>query len=399
MILLFSGLVNRQPSRRQIKKSALSPEAGGDVHRFCPDSPGLYRLLTAIILCFSFAYAEAGQPDTLTYVNASALELIGKGFSDTESLYDRLPASLKDKTRPPVWSLSKNSSGLAIRFRTGSRVIAAKWELTGDVVMNHFAPTGIKGVDLYCLEKGKWQFVNSGRPGGKACSAVIVHHLEGKEKEYMLYLPLYDGVSNVEIGVEPKASVARPAVDSPRKAKPVVVYGTSITQGGCASRVGMSYTNQLSRMLDRQFINLGFSGNGQLDLEVAEAMATIDASCFVIDCLPNVNPAQMKEKYLRFFEIIRGKNPEAPILLVENLHYTHGTFNPKVSALIAEKNALLTGYYKDLKKKGDRNIFYLRADGLIGDDLEGTVDGVHLTDLGFKRLAENMYPVLKKIVR
>lgn len=399
MKFLLSGLGNRQPACGQLKKNSLSPEPGRDIHHFCPESPGLYRLLSVIFLCLSFLYAEADQPDTLTYVNASALELIGKGFSDTESLYDRLPASLKDKTRPPVWSLSKNSSGLAIRFCTDSRVIAAKWELTGDVVMNHFAPTGIKGVDLYCLEKGKWQFVNSGRPNGKACSATIVHHLEGKEKEYMLYLPLYDGVSNVQIGVEPKAFIGQPLVDSPRKAKPVVVYGTSITQGGCASRVGMSYTNQLSRMLDRQFINLGFSGNGQLDLEVAEAIATIGASCFVIDCLPNVNPAQMREKYLQFFAFIREKNPKTPILLVENLHYTHGAFDPMVSSLIKEKNDLLKSYYDELKKKGERNIYYLKADGLTGDDLEGTVDGVHLTDLGFKRLAENMYPVLKKIVR
>ncbi|MGV8139791.1 MAG: SGNH/GDSL hydrolase family protein [Mangrovibacterium sp.] len=359
--------------------------------------------LTCILFLF-FVLSEikpvqAAGEDTLKYVNGAGFQLIGKGFPDTENRYERLPASLKDKTRPPVWSLSKNSSGLAIRFCTNSKIIAAKWELTGDVVMNHFAPSGIKGVDLYCLEKGRWQFVNSGRPNGKACSATIVHHLEGKEKEYMLYLPLYDGVSNVEIGVEPKASIGQPMVDSPRKTKPVVVYGTSITQGGCASRVGMSYTNQLSRMLDRQFINLGFSGNGQLDLEVAEAMATIDASCFVIDCLPNVNPAQMKEKYLRFFALIRDKNPDTPILLVENLHYTHGAFDPMVSSLIKEKNDLLRSYYNELKKQGDRDVFYLRADGLTGDDLEGTVDGVHLTDLGFKRLAENMYPVLKKIVR
>jgi hypothetical protein len=288
---------------------------------------------------------------------------------------------------------------LAIRFRTNSRIIAAKWEVTGDVAMNHFAPSGIKGIDLYCLENGKWLFVNSGRPTGKVSSQVIISHMEGKEKEYMLYLPLYDGLSHLEIGVEPTASVDNPLIDSPRKVKPVVVYGTSITQGGCASRAGMSYTSQLSRMLDRQFINLGFSGNGQLDLEVAEAMAGIDASCFVIDCLPNVGPEQMKEKYIRFFEIIRKKNPDTPILLVENLHYTHGTFDPEVSSLIQEKNALLSSYYKELKKKGDRNLYYFEAKGVIGDDLEGTVDGVHLTDLGFKRLAEHLYPVIRKIMK
>lgn len=356
-------------------------------------------ILFLILFVFELKPVQASEKDTLKYVDASVFQLLGKGFTDTETLYERLPVSLKDKTRPPVWSLSKNCSGLAVRFRTNSRIIAAKWEVTGDVVMNHFAPSGIKGIDLYCLQEGKWLFVNSGRPTGKVSSQVIISHMEGKEKEYMLYLPLYDGLSHLEIGVEPTASIDNPVIDSPRKAKPVVVYGTSITQGGCASRAGMSYTNQLSRMLNRQFINLGFSGNGQLDLEVAEAMAGIDASCFVIDCLPNVGPEQMKEKYIRFFEIIRKKNPDTPILLVENLHYTHGTFDREVSSLIQEKNALLSSYYKDLKKKGDRNLYYLNATGLTGDDLEGTVDGVHLTDLGFKRLAEHLYPVIRKIMK
>lgn len=339
------------------------------------------------------------ENDTLRYVDASTFELIGKGFAGTENQYERLPASLKDKTRPAVWSLSKNCSGLAIRFRTNSRIIAAKWELTGDVVMNHFAPSGIKGVDLYCLEDGKWLFVNSGRPNGKFSRSVIVKDMVGKEKEYMLYLPLYDGVSDLEIGIESTALIENPQIDSPRKDKPVVVYGTSITQGGCASRVGMSYTNQLSRMLDRQFINLGFSGNGKLDLEVAEAMAGIDASCFVIDCLPNVSADQMKEKYIRFYEIIRKKNPEVPVLMVENPLYTHMVFDQKIRSAVNEKNSLLRSFYQELKKKGDRNLYYLKADGMTGDDLEGTVDGVHLTDLGFKRQAEHFYPVLKKIIK
>ncbi|MDD4190918.1 MAG: SGNH/GDSL hydrolase family protein [Mangrovibacterium sp.] len=356
-------------------------------------------LYVFVFIALLFPSGLKAENDTLKYVDASTFELIGKGFSDTENLYERLPASLKDKTRPAVWSLSKNCSGLAIRFRTNSRIIAARWELTGDVTMNHFAPTGIKGVDLYCLEKGKWLFVNSGRPNGKVSRSVIVKNMEGKEKEYMLYLPLYDGVSRLEIGVEQAALIDNPRIDSPRKDKPVVVYGTSITQGGCASRAGMSYTSQLSRMLDRQFINLGFSGNGKLDLEVAEAMSGIDASCFVIDCVPNVSAGLMKEKYVRFYEVIREKNPETPVLMAENPRYTHMAFDQKTRAAVHEKNSLLKGFYQELKKKGDRHLYYLKAGGMTGDDLEGTVDGVHLTDLGFKRQAGHFYPALRKIIK
>lgn len=355
-----------------------------------------------IIVLLSFSRTMPGLAttlDSLKYVNAMGLQLLGKGFTDTPNSYGRLPVSMEGKTRPEVWALSKNCSGMAIRFRTNSHAIAARWEVTGDVIMNHFAPTGIKGVDLYCLNDGRWQFINSARPTGKISVDMIIDHMIGTEMEYMLYLPLYDGLTSLEIGVETTATISKPQVDSPRKEKPVVFYGTSITQGGCASRTGMSYTSQLSRMLDRQTINLGFSGNGKLDLEVAEAMAGIDASCFVIDCLPNVNVEQMKEKYIRFLEIIRAKRPNIPILLVENVPYTYMYFNQSVFSSIREKNATLRQIYSGQKKSGERHLYYLRADKLIGNDYEGTVDGVHLTDLGFLRMSRNMYPVIRKLIR
>jgi len=341
----------------------------------------------------------AASPDSLKYVDAATLPLIGKGFTDSENRYERLPAYLESVTRPPVWSLSKNCSGLAIRFRSNSSVIGVKWEVTGDVVMNHFTMTGIKGLDLYALKNGKWQFVNSGRPVAKATTAIIIQNMPEEEMEYMLYLPLYDGLKSLEIGIDSHAWIKASSVDSPKTGRPVVFYGTSITQGGCATRAGMAYPNILSRMLDREIVNLGFSGNGQLDLEVAEAMATIPASCFVMDCLPNVTVAQMNEKYQRFLEIIREKNPETPIFLVESILFPHMYFDQTVFALLKEKNATLQRIFKENKAKGDKNIYYVKADKLIGDSQEATVDGVHLTDLGFQIMAQELYPVLRKRIK
>ncbi len=358
---------------------------------------GRKTIAVMLFLLFFVNIGRTAEPESLKYVDASQFQLIGKGFTATESPYHRLPAYLKEVTRPPVWSLSKNCTGIAVRFRTNSRTIAAKWEVEGDVVMNHFAPSGIKGLDLYCLEKGKWQFVNTARPTGKSSTYVIISNMTGKEREFMLNLPLYDGLISLEIGIESGATIENPLVDSPRKHKPVVIYGTSITQGGCASRPGMAYPGILSRMLDREVINLGFSGQGKLDLEIAEAMADIDASCFVIDCLPNVSPQQMKENYVRFVEIIREKKPGTPILLMENVYYPHMAFNQGISSLIAEKNGLLLGIWKEMKGKG--NIYYIGAARLLGDDFEGTVDGVHPTDLGFLRMAQHLYPVIRKRIK
>ena len=181
--------------------------------------------LFLMIVSFSvFDGSLAATSDSLKYINATNFELIGKGFAETSSTYERLPASLEAKTRPAVWWLSKNCSGMAIRFRTNSTIIAAKWEVTGDVVMNHFAPSGIKGLDLYGLKNGKWQFVNSARPSGKISSATIIENMAGTDMEYMLYLPLYDGLANLEIGVESTATIGNPLIDSPRKEKPVVFY-------------------------------------------------------------------------------------------------------------------------------------------------------------------------------
>lgn len=355
--------------------------------------------LIMLLVLFLPVINMASSSDSIKYVDASTLQLIGKGFSDTQKLYERLPASLDGKTRQPVWNLSRNCSGLAIRFRTNSPVIAAKWEVTDDVFMNHFTMTGIKGLDLYCLKNGVWQFVNTARPTAKATETVIINHMAGNEEEYMLYLPLYDGLASLEIGVKSTASIDQPLIDSPRKGKPVVFYGTSITQGGCASRAGMSYPNILSRKLDKEIVNLGFSGNGQLDLEVAEVMADIDASCFVIDCLPNVTVAQMNEKYARFLDIIREKKPDTPILLVETILFPHMYFDQTVFSLLADKNKTLARIFQERKAKGDKNIYYQKAENLIGTDNEATVDGIHLTDLGFLRISENLYPVIRKLIK
>ncbi len=124
--------------------------------------------------------------------------ILMKRIYDTQSLYERLPARLENVTRKPVWNLSKNCSGLAVRFRTNSSIIAAKWEVTGDVFMNHFTMTGIKGLDLYGLKNGKWQFVNSARPTGKSSTAIIIQNMSGEDMEYMLYLPLYDGLKSLK---------------------------------------------------------------------------------------------------------------------------------------------------------------------------------------------------------
>ena len=330
------------------------------------------------------------------YYNASNFPLYGKITNDTETRYERLPQGLKGAIRDRLWYLGTNSAGLYIRFRTNSKSISAKWTVSTNTSLNHMASVGVKGLDLYCYKDKHWQFVNTGKPLGQETTGTIIENMKGDLMEYMLYLPLYDGLTKLGIGVDSLAIMEQPVIDSPRSEKPVVYYGTSITQGGCASRPGMAYTNILGRKLNRQFINLGFSGNGQLDYEIAEVMAKADPALFVLDFVPNVNKQQIVEKTEKFIRILREKHPGTPILVVGTIEFPHSRFDLHVASVLKEKNEALKSICDKLKRGGDKKLFYINPDKLIGLDGEATVDGIHLTDLGFLRYAENIYPVIRK---
>ncbi len=334
------------------------------------------------------------------YHNADNFPLIGKITTETETRYERLPAYLKDKvSRPAIWSLGKNTSGLAIRFNSNSTSISAKWGVLQNVSMNHFTETGIKGLDLYAWKNNKWQFVNSARPTAKENEQVIISTMTPKEREYMLFLPLYDGLTSLFIGIDSLSTINPPRTCLPVTKNPIVVYGTSITQGGCATRPGMSYTNILTRWMNREFINMGFSGNGQLDFEIAEVMAKRkDAGIFILDFIPNVNEPQIKDKTKHFVNIIRKENPDTPILLIESIIFPHSVFSTATAEMLSVKNKALRAEYEEMKEAGDNNLYYLSSDNLMCHDGEGTVDGIHLTDLGFQHFAHTLYEEIRSIL-
>lgn len=354
-----------------------------------------------INLIFIFSIISLPSFAQLVYHDASSFPLLGKVSDETETRYERLPAFLKGKvSRERIWVLGKNTAGLAVRFNSNSTAISVKWELLDNVFMNHMAMAGIKGIDLYALEGDKWEYVNTAPPGNdKKNEVTLINNMEKREREFMLYLPLYDGVTSLKIGVDSLADINQPKVDLPRRSKPVVCYGTSILQGGCASRPGMAHTNILSRWFNRQFINLGFSGNGQLDYEIAEIMAEVDASLFILDFMPNVNVPQIEQKAEKFYSIIREKRPNTPILFIENPIFPTSKFNKETAKVITDKNKALRIVFDKLKKQGEKNIWLIPSEKMIGLDGEATVDGVHFTDLGFMRYAEYLYPIIKSKIK
>lgn len=352
-------------------------------------------ILIGLLLC-----GQAISFAQIIYHDASNFPLLGKATVTNSARYERFPDSLRNISRSPLWNLSRNSAGMAIRFRSNSTQIAVKWENLFNNHMNHMTDTGVKGLDLYCLEGNcLWRFVNSARPTGKINRATIIANMQPEEREYMLYLPLYDGLVSLAIGVDSLATIDQPLIDYPIRKKPVVFYGTSILQGGCASRPGMAHTNIISRRLNRECINLGFSGNALLDLEVAKVIAEVDASVFVLDFVPNASAEQMKERMEAFYHIIRSKHPATPVIFIEDPIFTHTLYDERIAKEVQRKNDTLKEIFNRLKKENEKNIIFISSKNMLGEDGEATIDGIHFTDLGMMRYADLVYPIIKKAIK
>ena len=354
-------------------------------------------LLSAVAI---LAATQTTTAQEIVYTDASEFPLYGKVNDQTDGMYERLPSYLKGISRDPVWYLGTHSAGLFMRFRSNSTSIHVRWESTYNNTMTHMTDTGTKGLDLYALVDGEWRHVCSAQPQGAKSERKIIANMDPVEREYMLYLSLYDGVKSVEIGVDQGATLLHPAVDSPKREKPIVMYGTSLLQGGCANRPGMAFTNIIGRRLDREVINLGFSGNAMLDMEIAQLMASVeDPGVFVLDYAPNAWDYLIDEKGEDFFYVLREAHPEVPVIFIEDVIFPFTIFDNRILEEVTKKNNAQKRLYEKLKKAGEKNIYYIGAEGMIGEDGEATVDGTHFTDLGAMRYVDHVLPTIRKALK
>ena len=323
--------------------------------------------------------------DDIEYFGEESFILEGTDIpaSLKENMYDRLPASYKEIVRESVWDLSKNSAGLSIRFLSNSSVITAKWELLNNISMDHMPDTGIKGVDLYYKNNNEWQYINTGRPMGFNNEYRLVDNMDNELREFKIFLPLYDGLKNIEIGIDNSSFIRKPRKS---EKKPIIFYGTSITQGACASRPGMAHTNIISRKLDRNVINFGFSGNGRMEQPISELISESDPTFYVIECMPNMYPSDMvTSNTIPLVDTIRNKHPNTPIILVDLFTSPLTVLDNNADKGTYEMNNALKTEYEKMISNGYDNIIYLESSNALGNDFEGTVDAVHFTDLGFMR--------------
>ncbi|MEW4567823.1 SGNH/GDSL hydrolase family protein [Tautonia sp. JC769] len=343
--------------------------------------------------------ARVNPEDSTRWYDVRLLGLEGQGWTETKAPFDRLPARAEGVVRDPVWGLSRHSAGICVRFVTDAPTIQAHWTLTSDRLdMPHMPATGVSGLDLYGRLGDGWHWAGVGFPREVTNTATLASGLTGEPREYLLYLPLYNGVTSVEIGL-PEGSFLAKAPSRPEgHENPIVVYGTSITQGGCASRPGMVHTAILGRRFNRPVVNLGFSGNGKMEPELAGLLAEIDAAMYVIDCLPNMDAAEVESRVEPFVRILREARPETPIVLAEDRSYTSAPLIATQRERNRASRAALSAAYDRLVESGIEGLTYLPGDPQLGDDGEATVDGSHPTDLGFLRMADVFEPILRPLL-
>lgn len=351
---------------------------------------------TTVLLFLIFSLLSLHAQDVpLVYTDASSLTLIGQAFPLTNSYY-RIDTAAYPQLPPAVKKLLTNAAGLAISFTTTSNRIAAKWCVTKSKPAANMTPIANKGLDLYIKRNGKWQFAGVGRPDSVCNEYVMVKNMEKGEKQCLIYLPLYDELKRLEIGVD-SGSIIQASPD-PFAKKKVVIYGSSITQGASASRPGMAYPARLSRELDIHFINLGLSGNGKMEKEVADMVASVTADAFILDCFPNPTAEQITERTAYIVRAIRAKHPNAPIILIQSVVQDSGNFDLAIKEILRRKNENTLREYNKLLQEGVKNLHLIRSDNILGNDHESTVDGTHPNDIGFDRILQVITPKIQKIL-
>jgi len=346
-------------------------------------------LLAALGACLAPAAERRWIPPTAPNVEINGLPW----FRENGGEFYRWPVRLQPTLRPAVWDLGKSPSGGRIRFRTDSGSLAVRLEYPRPPGMRNMHAFGQTGVDLYLDGEyaGSATADKDAKPG-KTYEHVYTSDQPRAMRDVTLYLSLYMPVKVLEIGLDAGARVekARPYA----LPKPVVFYGTSITQGGCASRAGMSYQAMLERMLNIDIVNLGFSGNGRGEPEVARAVAEIDAACYVLDFAQNNRTVEsLGEVYKPFMATLREKHPETPIVAITPIYASRG------GSRVESMRALIRKAVSERIAAGDNHLQLVEGTDLLGPARgDGLVDGVHPNDLGFRWMAEGLAERLRKVL-
>ena len=347
------------------------------------------------------AMARVGiaRPGTLSWTDVAEWPIEGRAFAERAATYDRLPARAKAVVREAVWDLSRQSAGMLVRFQTNSPELHVRYRLTSDrLALPHMPATGVSGADLYGLHGQVWRWIDVARPTKQDVQQrFFADQATEQLRSFQLYLPLYNGVEKLELGTL-EGSELQPLPQRRSKQKPIVCYGTSILHGACSSRPGMAWPAIVGRTLDREVMNLGFSGNGRMELEVGQFLAELDPAVFVVDCLPNMSAEQVAKRTQPLVQQVGAAHQDTWRLLAEDRTFTNAWFFPDKLAAHQERRQALRDAVAALRANGVAGVHLLAGDGLLGADGEAATDGSHPSDLGMTRQAEAVCAALRPLL-
>ncbi|MEV6106486.1 SGNH/GDSL hydrolase family protein [Streptomyces sp. NPDC051940] len=344
------------------------------------------------------AEAQALVDEAVDWYDVSQWGVEGRGWSDTARFYDRLPARAQASVRPVIWNLSRNSAGMATRFRTDATAVYVRYTLRStSLALPHMPATGVSGIDLYARDEatGRDRWAAVVKPAARTVETALLTGIDPGMRQFTAYLPLYNGVDSLEFGV-PAGSAFRPV--TPRERRPVIIYGSSIAQGACASRPGMAFSAILGRRFDRPVINLGFSGNAFMEPEVGALLAELDPEVFVVDALPNMEADLVAERGEPLIRQLRAARPETPVVMAEDRTYANAWLSAGLRERQAASRAAYREAYRSLLTSGVQRLIYLAGEDQLGSDDEATTDGSHPSDLGMVRYADAYTQVLQRVL-
>lgn len=356
----------------------------------------LLLFLCTLVCVFLCGAASAGPTSEPEYVDAATLTFVNKP-QPTQNPYYRVEVDRYPDLSKGVRRFYTYPTGIAVAFRTDSRAIRARWTLDNAKPGTHVSVLSQKGLDLYIKRDGEWVFAGIGRPLRDTArhTATIVEHMDGSEHECLLYLPLFDEVKSLEIGIDSGASIE--PIANPFRHR-IVVVGSSITHGTGVSRPGMAYPARLQRATGFEFANLGTSGLCKMEQFAARAVADCQADAFLFDCFSNPSAEQIDERLEAFVATIRAAHPHTPLIFLQTEVRESRNFNGKIRKFEDDKRAAAAAGMRRLMKQ-DKNIYFIDPGMPLGDDHDATVDGVHPSDMGHERILSVIQPQIVRILK
>lgn len=331
----------------------------------------------------------------------------GVYFSNEENKYVRMPKSVAEQTSEGVLSLYTHTAGGRLKFKTNSPYIAIKSINSNHGVMPHLTIVGTYGYSIYINGKyyqkitPEWSNIKNDNSDIEfdGIFKVSPYNINADVYNVEIFMPPYSGVNSFYIGLK-EGSIILPATPYKHQ-KPILFYGSSITQGGCASRPGNDYISHLSRKLDSDVLNLGFSGNGKAEKVMCEYMANLDPSIYVLDYDHNApNAEYLRETHFPLYQTLRKAHKNTPIVFISKPDFRTCCYYVTKLQENTDRRQVIIDSYERAKAQGDNNVYFIDGETLFTDiDYDScTVDSCHPNDLGFFRMAQVIYPVLKNIL-